>query len=67
MKLVVSHFVDPVTAVVVIKSQHSLISLAQVPDAHSSISTTGGEGVKPTLVVSNVENLVNVCREAQIS
>ena len=66
MELVVSHFVDPVTAVVVVKCQHGLISLAQVPDAHSSICATGGEGVQPALVVSNVENLVNVCCETQI-
>ncbi len=54
MELVVANFIDPVATVVVVESQHSLVSLAQIPDAHCTVSPTGGYRVQSTLIVGNV-------------
>ena len=67
MELIVADFCDPVSTVVIIKGQDRPISLSQVPDSHSAISSTRCHRVQPTLIVGQVKHLIHMGRETKIS
>ena len=67
MELIISHFVDPVPAMVISEGQDCPIRPPEVPNAHSAIRSTGGHRVQPALVVGQVEHLVSVGREDEIA
>ena len=64
MELIVAHFVDPVTTMVIIESQNRPICFSQIPDPYSAIGATCCHCVQPALIVGQVEHLVDMGREA---
>lgn len=52
---------------VIVKRQNRPISLSKVPDPDRAISATCSNRVQTTLVVGDIENLVDVGSEAQIA
>lgn len=67
MELIVAHLGDPVPTVVVIKRQHSPVSLAKVPNPHGTISPTRCKRVQLALVIRNVEHLVLMGSKTRVS
>ena len=67
MELIVADFGDPVAAVVILKRQHGLVSLPQVPDAHSAVCTTRCKRMQSALVVGNVQYLIDMSSEAEVA
>ena len=67
MELVVAHFVDPVSAMVVIESEDGSVRFSQVPDPHCTISSTSCHRMQATLVICKVEYLVDMGGEPNIA
>ena len=67
MELIVAHLGDPVPAVVVVKGKHRSVGFSQIPDPHSPVRACCRHRVQTALVVGNVEHLVSVGCEAQIT
>ena len=67
MELIISHFVDPVPAMVISEGQDCPIRPPEVPNTHSSISSTGSHRMQSALVVGKVEYLVYVGCEGKIT
>lgn len=67
MELIVAHFINPVTAVIIVECQYCPIRLSQVPDPHSAIGSTSCHGMQSTLVIGQVKHLINMSDEIYIA
>ena len=67
MELIVAHFIDPMTTVIVVECQDCPIRLSQVPYSNSAIGTTCCHGMQSALVVSQVKHLINMSDEVDIA
>ena len=67
MELVVADFVNPVPAMIVVECQNRPVRLSQIPDPHCAICSASRHSMQAALVISQVEHLINVSDEADIT
>ena len=67
MELVVAYLINPVSTMVIIERQYRPVRFPQIPDPHCTICSASRHSMQAALIISQVEHLINVSSEADIT